>query len=157
MLLKSKWVDFERFIHWLIWVLWPCSGTGFLPTSHVKVSGGRVADAFHVRRHALVLPLVCLLAVLNLQGTWVNDTIEQRHDGRGKTVTKREKRQRGDKISQLAENGHCSQTIFLMVSFSNCSCSFQKEPFIPAMLTQTAMTNQVPLKPQPPADKKRGC
>lgn len=61
----------------------PDSGTGLLPTSHVKVSRGRVAHAFHVRRHALVLPLVGLLAVLNLQGTWVNETVQRRQDGRG--------------------------------------------------------------------------
>lgn len=48
----------------------PGSGVGLLPTSHIKVSRGRVADAFHIRRHALVLPLVSLLAVLDLQGTW---------------------------------------------------------------------------------------
>lgn len=49
---------------------WPDSGVGLLPTSHIKVSRGRVAHAFHIRRHALVLPLVSLLAVLDLQGTW---------------------------------------------------------------------------------------
>lgn len=56
---------------------WPGSGDGFLPTSHVKVSGGRVAHAFHVRRHALVLPLVGLLTVLDLQGTWETTTLDK--------------------------------------------------------------------------------
>lgn len=40
-----------------------CSG----PTSHVKVGGGGVAHALRVGGHALVLPLVGLLAVLDLQ------------------------------------------------------------------------------------------
>lgn len=40
---------------------------GSRPTSHVKVGGGRVAHALRVGGHALVLPLVGLLAVLDLQ------------------------------------------------------------------------------------------
>ena len=38
-------------------------------TSHIQVSGGRVACACRVGRHTLVLALVRLLAALNLQGT----------------------------------------------------------------------------------------
>lgn len=41
-----------------------------LPTSHIQVGRGRVSDAFDVRRHTLVLPLVGFLSVFNLQGTW---------------------------------------------------------------------------------------
>lgn len=40
-----------------------------LPTSHVKVSGGRVAHPGAVAGHALVLALVRLLAALDLQPT----------------------------------------------------------------------------------------
>ena len=54
-----------------------------LPTSHIKVSRGRVAHAFHIRRHALVLPLVGLLAVLDLQGTWEMTTYDKDKEGRG--------------------------------------------------------------------------
>lgn len=47
-----------------------------LPTSHVKVSGGRVAHPGAVAGHALVLALVRLLAALDLQ-----PTCEGRRDG----------------------------------------------------------------------------
>lgn len=63
--------------------LWPGYGAGLLPTSHIKVSRGRVAHAFHIRRHALVLPLVCLLAVLDLQGTWEMTIFSKDKKGRG--------------------------------------------------------------------------
>lgn len=63
-------------------ILWPGSGLRLLPTSHIKVSRGRVAHAFHIRRHALVLPLVSLLAVLNLQGTWEMTTSKRDTGGR---------------------------------------------------------------------------
>lgn len=62
---------------------WPGSGAGLLPTSHIKVSRGRVAHAFHIRRHALVLPLVGLLAVLDLQGTWEMTTSDKDKKGGG--------------------------------------------------------------------------
>lgn len=44
-----------------------CVCAGSRPTSHVEVGGGRVAHALGVGGHALVLPLVRLLAVLDLQ------------------------------------------------------------------------------------------
>lgn len=44
-----------------------CVFVGSRPTSHVEVGGGRVAHALRVGGHALVLPLVGLLAVLDLQ------------------------------------------------------------------------------------------
>lgn len=46
-----------------------------LPTSHIQVGRGRVSDAFDVRRHALVLPLVGFLSVFYLQGTWESKKI----------------------------------------------------------------------------------
>lgn len=74
---RTEWVD--------VFILCPRSGARLLPTSHIKVSRGRVAHAFHIRRHALVLPLVSLLAVLNLQGTWEMTTPnkEEREGGVG--------------------------------------------------------------------------
>lgn len=85
---------FHSFICLLI-VSRPDSGVGLLPTSHIKVSGGRVAHAFRVRRHALVLPLVGLLAVLDLQATWEKrqdptKTRQERQRHRGKMRAERE-------------------------------------------------------------------
>lgn len=68
----------------------PGSAAGLLPTSHIKVSRGRVAYAFHIRRYALVLSLVCLLAVLDLQGTWEMTIFNKDKQGGGRE-TKREK------------------------------------------------------------------
>ncbi len=85
-------------LEWVgVFIFWPGSGAGLLPTSHIKVSRGRVAHAFHIRRHALVLPLVCLLAVLNLQGTWEMITSNKDKKGWGKTEKRRERKKAGRK------------------------------------------------------------
>lgn len=78
----------------------PGSGAGLLPTSHIKVSRGRVAHAFHIRRHALVLPLVCLLAVLDLQGTWEMTIFNKDKQGGGRDKERERKKSREEMISR---------------------------------------------------------
>lgn len=80
------------------YLFWPDALASLLPTSHIKVSGGRVAHAFHIRRHALVLPLVGLLAVLDLQGTWGKVNIKR--GGGGKTDRERETARRTSLIDR---------------------------------------------------------
>lgn len=140
---------FHSFIFLLI-VSQPDSGVGLLPTSHIKVSGGRVAHAFRVRRHALVLPLVGLFAVLDLQATW-----EKRN---GKTQRRRDKRDRDtggkmraerEMISQsVCDFARRTQTIFLMEAILSFSEAFCQEVFLSAMLMRAAMTDWLPLQPR---------
>lgn len=80
--------------------------TGLLPTSHIKVSRGRVAHAFHVRRHTLVLPLVRLLAVLDLQGTWKMTTLNKDETGRerGRKKKKEKDRETGSREEMISQS-----------------------------------------------------
>lgn len=139
---------FYLFIYLLVFFICsrPDSGVGLLPTSHVKVSRGRVAHAFHIRRHALVLPLVSLLAVLDLQGTWemtASDKDETRDREREEMRAERE--MISQSVSDLARR---SQTIFLMEGILNFSEPFCQELFLSAMLMRAAMTDWVPLLPR---------
>lgn len=120
----------------------PDSGVGLLPTSHVKVSRGRVAHAFHIRRHALVLPLVSLLAVLDLQGTWEMTTSDKDETrDREREEMRAEREMISQSVSDLARR---SQTIFLMEGILNFSEPFCQELFLSAMLMRAAMTDWVP-------------
>lgn len=135
---------------------WPGSGAGLLPTSHIKISRGRVAHAFHIRRHALVLPLVSLLTVLDLQGTWEIRQHPTKTRREGERDKKREKESREGMISwSVSDSAWRSQTLFLMEGILNISGSFCQEVLLSAMLMQIAMTNWVPLQPQPSTDKKK--
>lgn len=83
-----------------VFVFWPGTGAGLFPTSHIKVSRGRVAHAFHIRSHALILPLVGLLAVLNLQGTWEMTTSKKtRREGEEREKKERKKESQEEMIS----------------------------------------------------------
>lgn len=81
-----------------------------LPTSHIQVGRGRVSDAFDVRRHTLVLPLVGFLSVFNLQGTWEKKKKKKKkRSPKKRDVRQREKKRRrrhtirGLKVTRLSE------------------------------------------------------